>query len=161
MKEIYSFNYQKFASIEEVSSDFHSLMAKAKQATTNAYAPYSNFHVGAAILFNEIEIFTGFNIENASYPVGICAERSALSAVITQFPSAIINAIAISYNGLSSANNTPAFPCGMCRQFILECEVRNKKDIPLVLSGQTGEVVIIESIKDILPFYFTADSMKK
>ncbi len=160
MKQNYQFEYQQYADDSALQIMELNLLQSARNACANAYAPYSNFQVGCAILFNDTEIFTGFNFENASYPVGICAERTALSGVITQHPGATINAIAISYNGAGIVNNKPAFPCGMCRQFILECETRNEQSIPLILGGQSGSVIIINSIKDILPFYFTADSMK-
>lgn len=160
MQQQYSFNYQKYADISELEVSQQDLLRHAREAIKNAYAPYSKFNVGCAVLFNNAQVYTGFNIENASYPVGICAERSALSAVITQHPNATINTIAISYQSDSIANDKPAFPCGMCRQFILECEVRNKVKVPLILSGQSGEVIVLDTIKDILPFYFTADAMQ-
>jgi cytidine deaminase len=160
MKQQYTFTYEKFSDISQISAVYRRVLERARLSTQDAHAPYSNFNVGCAILYNDANIITGFNIENASYPVGICAERSALSALLTQHPKAKIEALAISYEGANIANNKPAFPCGMCRQFILECEVRNNKPIPLILSGLSGEVIIINSVKDILPFYFTADSMK-
>ncbi len=159
MTEQYSFNYEKYVDSNALPEMQKQLLESARKATADAHAPYSKFHVGCAILFNNTETYTGFNIENASYPVGICAERTALSAVLTQHPKAIIQAMAISYEGNGIANNKPAFPCGMCRQFILECQVRNGEPITIILGGLTGEVIVLNSIKDILPFYFTADSM--
>jgi len=150
----YQFTYQEFENENRLDSTFSGLLSIARQATQNAYAPYSKFHVGAAVLLDNGKIVSGVNIENASYPVGICAERSALASAISTYPQETIVAIAISYISPDGANNTPAFPCGMCRQFISECEDRNKKNIILVLAGKEGKIIVVNSSKDLLPFSF-------
>lgn len=159
MKATYQFEYEIHTSGESLSQDDAILLQAAKDITATAYAPYSGFHVGAAVRLHDGQIITGVNIENASYPVGICAERSALSAVISSFPSHTIDAIAISYFAAKSANNQPAFPCGMCRQFISECEDRNKKKIKLILGAQQGNIIAIETIKQLLPFGFSGGDL--
>ena len=100
----------------------------------------------------------GVNIENASYPVGICAERSALSSAISSFPHEKIIGIAISYISLRE-NDKPIFPCGMCRQFMLECENRNGFPIKIILSAQEEEVIIINQARDLLPFDFNGSAI--
>lgn len=151
---VYQFTYQEFDQDNQLSPEFATLLQHAREATRNAYAPYSHFNVGAAVLLSNGEIVHGVNIENASYPVGVCAERSALASAISLHPELHIKAIAISYQSESGDNSTPAFPCGMCRQFISECEDRNKEAIPLILAAQHGKIIQLNSVKDILPFSF-------
>ncbi len=155
----FQFNYQHLQDADELSEKYTTLLIKAREITANAYAPYSKFNVGAAVLLGNGEIILGVNIENASYPVGICAERSALASAISQFPAEEIVAIAISYLAPSGDNKKPAFPCGMCRQFISECEDRNKKEITLILSAMQGEVMVIQTAKHLLPFSFGGDDL--
>ncbi|HPI53092.1 MAG TPA: cytidine deaminase [Chitinophagaceae bacterium] len=150
----FQFHYKQFASAAELNDTHRLLLTTAQEATKHAYAPYSHFKVGAAVLLHDGKIITGVNVENASYPVGICAERSALAAVISNYPNEEIMALAISYEAPSGDNNKPAFPCGMCRQFISECEDRNKKNITLILGAMQGEVMVIETAKHLLPFSF-------
>jgi cytidine deaminase len=151
----YQFTYQEFAQENELDPSHAEILSIAKKATGHAYAPYSKFCVGAAVLLGDGKIVTGVNIENASYPVGICAERSALASAISEYPNETIVAIAISYVSPGGANDSPAFPCGMCRQFISECEDRNKKDIVLILAGKTGNIIVVNSSKHLLPFSFS------
>lgn len=155
----FQFHYQEFASDTDLPAEYQGLLRQARQITANAYAPYSNFFVGAAVQLEDGTIVSGVNIENASYPVGICAERSALASAISQYPEKQIVAIAISYASERSKSNKPAFPCGLCRQFISECEDRNGQPITLLLSGQEGVVVVIHSAKHLLPFSFTGSDL--
>lgn len=156
----FKFSYQTFTDSKELQPEFEQLLFVAKSNTNNAYAPYSEFNVSAAVLLDNGEIIKGVNIENASYPVGICAERSALSSAISSFPNQGIKAIAISYASIHTESNKPTFPCGMCRQFISECEDRNQKNIILILAGQTGDIIVISSAKDLLPFSFGGKDLK-
>ena len=157
---VYQFTYQEFDSQAQLSEPFSNLLNEARKACEKAYAPYSKFNVGAAVLLANGEIIKGVNIENASYPVGLCAERSALASVISSCPNEEIIAIAVSYFSAGGANNTPAFPCGMCRQFISECEDRNQKPIQLILAAKEGKIVCIASAKDLLPFSFGGKDLK-
>ena len=156
---IFQFEYDRLSSDEDLTSTLRQLLQSARQATHTAYAPYSHFHVGAAVLLANGNVIVGVNIENASYPVGICAERSALASAISQFPNEHITALAISVSTPQGNNDAPAFPCGMCRQFISECEDRNNEPITLVLSGQTGEVLVVKTAKDLLPFSFSGKDL--
>jgi cytidine deaminase len=150
----YQFTYQEFDDIAQLDSKFAQLLLLAIKSTRHAYAPYSKFHVGAAVLLSNDKMVQGVNIENASYPVGVCAERSALASAISTYPEEEIIALAISYVSQEGDNDAPAFPCGMCRQFISECEDRNKKNITLILAAQRGKIVVVNSAKDLLPFSF-------
>ena len=157
---IHQFAYTEYKSDKELDSVYFHLLNVAKSVTENAYAPYSFFKVGCAILLKNEEIITGVNIENASYPVGICAERSALASTISQYPDEKLIAIAISYLSPNGENNIPAFPCGMCRQFISEYEEKNEADIKLILSAQQGKVILIDTAKHLLPFGFGSKNLK-
>lgn len=155
----FQFDYTRLKNDGELTPSFKEALVQARNATENAYAPYSKFKVGAAVLLANGEIVQGVNIENASYPVGICAERSALASAISQYPDQQILAIAISILAPTGENDTPAFPCGMCRQFISECEDRNSQAIALILSGQVGEVLVVHTAKNLLPFSFSGKDL--
>ncbi|MBX3253396.1 MAG: cytidine deaminase [Chitinophagaceae bacterium] len=137
------------------------LLEKAKAATAHAYAPYSRFAVGAAALLENGEVITATNQENASSPVGICAERVLLSAISSVYPGARIHTIAISYhNQKSQVSRQPVFPCGICRQSLLEQQTRQNSPIQLVLGGLEGEVVVINNAANLLPFGFSGKDME-
>ena len=160
MKETkYEFSYQVYDDISELSDQDAWLLNEAKAITARAYAPYSNFHVGAVAMLANGEIVAGTNQENASYPVGICAERVLLGSVATLHQDVEVQSIAISYSSDSIKSNHPISPCGMCRQALLEYETRLKKPIRLVLGGLEGKVFIIESARLLLPFAFTSDEL--
>ncbi|HMN32448.1 MAG: cytidine deaminase [Chitinophagaceae bacterium] len=156
----YEFEYKVFSSKDELNSIHKMLLEKAFQVTQNAYAPYSQFKVGCSVLLENNQVLEGVNIENAAYPVGICAERSALSAAISMYPQVKILAIAISYVSPSGRSNQPVFPCGMCRQFIAEIEQHNNHPIPLILAGEEGKVILIEKAQHLLPFNFEKGDLK-
>ena len=144
------------------------LLEQARKTAATAYAPYSEFCVGAAAHVldkkngDTPKLVTGTNQENASYPVGICAERVLLSAISSVVPGGAITAVAISYKnkrkqkktGKATQSNKPAMPCGMCRQALHEQQQRQKKPFRLILSGQTGEVIVINNASDLLPLSF-------
>ena len=157
---VYQFSYNEYASETELDPALSVLLKEARDAALHAYAPYSHFRVGAAVLLGDGQLVTGVNIENASYPVGICAERSALASAISSYPNEKIAAIAITYIPPQGEADKPAFPCGMCRQFISECEDRNQQKITLVLAGQRGSIVVINSSKDLLPFSFGGGDLR-
>ncbi len=154
------FEYDVYNSIRELKASDAALLRKARSVTRQAYAPYSNFFVGAAALLANGKTAIGTNQENASYPVGICAERVLLSTVSSLYPGALIRTIAVSYAGHKINANHPVSPCGMCRQALLEYETRSKKPIRIILSGQTGKVFIIRSVSQLLPFAFTNVELK-
>ncbi len=151
----FEFAYEIYNDIAELTKEDADLLIKARSVTKQAYAPYSNFHVGAAAKLVNGEIVIGTNQENASYPVGICAERVLLGNAATLFPNIAIDTIAISYDSKEVKSDHPISPCGMCRQSLLEYETRTYKPIRLILAGQEGKIYIIQTVKFLLPFAFT------
>jgi len=159
MKEII-FQYQVLENASALSSEDAQLLQKARAATSKAYAPYSQFQVGAVAMLNNGETIEGSNQENASYPVGICAERVLLSAASTLYHGVAIKTIAISYHNLKGESKNPVSPCGICRQSLLEQTIRQHQPIKLILSGMEGVVYILEEAAALLPLSFTAADMK-
>jgi cytidine deaminase len=151
---------QIFSTPSELLPEDATLLAKARAITSAAYAPYSNFLVGAAAVLKNGEILTGTNQENASYPVGICAERVLLGNAATLYPNVPIITMAISYQNLKGDSNKPISPCGMCRQVLSEYEIRVSNPIRLILSGQEGEIFVIEKASQLLPLTFTPNDLK-
>ncbi len=134
------------------------LIKKATEALRQAYAPYSNFHVGAAMLLENGKIVTGSNQENASFPIGLCAERVALAAKAAgEFAQEKIIAIAVSVE--NNKADSPASPCGMCRQALLESEVRQHAPIRVLLKGPADDVYVLDSVKQLLPLPFTSKNL--
>jgi cytidine deaminase len=156
----YSFEYEVYNSIEELNKDDKELLQQAKDITSTAYAPYSNFHVAAAAKLSNGQIVKGTNQENASYPVGTCAERALLGAVGALFPNEPIETMAINYDNLNGTSDTPASPCGMCRQALREYETRTNHPIRLILSGKEGKIYIIPQANMLLPLGFTGDDLR-
>ena len=153
-KEI-KFSVQVYKGADELSAEDAALVARAKEALVNAYAPYSNFKVGAAVLLSNGDVVTGTNQENASFPVGICAEGTALSAASSLYPDAAVVAIAVTAKSGNQVLNKPVAPCGVCRQRILEYETRYKQDIKVIMIGEEGEVYKVSTVKDLLPLFFS------
>ncbi len=155
-----NFSFEVYNSIEELADGDAALVSQARKVTANAYAPYSNFNVGAVAKLINGETVTGTNQENAAYPVGICAERVLLSAIASLFPNMAIDSIAISYDNKNGKSNHPISPCGICRQTLLEYEERVKQPIRLILSGMTGKIYIIKKAAELLPLSFGGDDLK-
>jgi Cytidine deaminase len=159
-KAEYQFAYEVYDSINELSGDDARLLQEAKIATQNAYAPYSQFRVGAVARMANGELVTGCNQENASFPVGICAERVLLSAAASLFPRQPIQSIAISYQSSNGASDHPITPCGICRQSLQEFEIRTGQPIRLILGGMEGNIYVIEKAGSLLPLGFTSSELK-
>lgn len=161
MQQQHSFSFEIFDDISELNKEDAALMEEARKTTQKAYAPYSNFLVGAAALFNNGEKVYGTNQENASYPVGICAERALLASASMLQTDEPIKTMAISYNNLSGSGGSdrPISPCGMCRQSLAEYEERTSQPMRLILSGMEGKVIVIASAVQLLPFSFGSDSL--
>ena len=155
----YKFDYEVYASIDELNAADKALLLAAREVTKNAYAPYSQFQVGAAAILNNGQIMTGTNQENASYPAGICAERVLLSAIAAVHVNEPVKAIAISYHNIKGESKKPIFPCGICRQSLVEYETRTQQTMRIILSGQEGEVYIIAQSSYMLPFGFSGSDM--
>lgn len=157
----FEFLYKVFESINDLNEKDAWLLREARSVTVHAYAPYSNFHVGAVGILVNGEIVAGTNQENASYPVGICAERSLLAAASSGFPGIAIQSIAISYKNVMNPqhSNRPVTPCGMCRQALLEYERRTSHPIRLILAGMEGNVIVIEKSSLLLPLGFNSEEL--
>jgi cytidine deaminase len=155
----FEFEYEVYNDISELNNEDADLLTKARAITKQAYAPYSNFFVGATAKLDNDQIVSGTNQENASYPVGICAERVLLGNAATLYPGVSIDTIAISYDSREVKSDHPISPCGMCRQALLEYETRTHKPIRLVLAGQEGKIFIVKTVSFLLPFAFTGDEL--
>jgi cytidine deaminase len=162
MKKI-SFNaeYEVYEDETQLPPAAKKLLQKAKEACQTAYAPYSNFKVGAAVQLANGEIVKGSNQENAAFPVTICGERNAVFAAAAQYPGVQIEAVAITAETVSKELKKPVPPCGSCRQVLFEYEFRQQQPIQLILQGDAGEVYIVKAVKDILPLLFDASYLKK
>jgi len=160
MHQKFEFIYELLDNKNCLSVDDQALLDKAKEATKTAYAPYSNFHVGAAARLSNGQIVIGSNQESTSFPVGICAERTLLNSIGSQFPSLSITTMAISYQPRDKNSIEPISPCGMCRQSLLDYENRYGANIKIILSGMSGKVMIIPSAANLLPFGFDGSILK-
>ena len=158
-KETYQFSYEVYNSIHDLTEEDSLLLRKAQEATQLSYAPYSKFHVGAVAKLSNGEIVKGSNQENASYPVGLCAERVLLASISSLYPKIPITAIAISYASREVKSDHPVAPCGICRQSLQEFEERMKHPIRLILGGQEGKIIIIPRASALLPLAFTSDEL--
>ncbi|MEO4006437.1 MULTISPECIES: cytidine deaminase [unclassified Flavobacterium] len=143
-----------YDSENELPNEVKPLMEQAVAIRKKAYAPYSKFRVGAAILLDNGKVVVGSNQENAAYPSGLCAERVAIFQAGALYPEAQILKIAISATSDEKPVESPIPPCGACRQSIAEYEFRQEKPIELYFMGEVGEVYKSDSLQNILPFHF-------
>lgn len=150
------FTLRIFANKNELPTEDNALMEAAMNSLKDAYAPYSKFRVAAAVLLQNGETITGTNQENAAFPVGICAEGTALSACSALYPDVAIKKIAITIKSGTHVVTHPVAPCGVCRQRLLEYETRYNTNIEIILMGEKGEVYAVKSVKDILPLSFSS-----
>ena len=143
------------AQFDELSDAERVLIEKAKESTYNSYAPYSHFHVGAAILLKNGTMVVGCNQENAAFPSGLCAERSAIFAAGAQYPDQPVIMLAIAVrNSEGKFLEEPASPCGSCRQVIIETETRFRQPVRILLYG-TKHTYVMDGIKQLMPLSFT------
>lgn len=145
---------QVFENFDELPEEVKSLMKEAMDAREKAYAPYSNFSVGAAILLENEKVITGNNQENASYPSGLCAERTAIYYAGAQYPNVKIKRMALTAGSRTKQTVSPIPPCGACRQAIAEYEVKQEAPIEIYFMGETGKVVKSNSLANLLPLVF-------
>ncbi|MFV8370533.1 cytidine deaminase [Flavobacterium sp. LB2R40] len=155
MKEItITTQFKVFDSIQDLPNDIQDLMTQAVDVRKNAYAPYSKFRVGVAIVLDNGKIVVGSNQENAAYPSGLCAERVAIFYAGAVYPEAKILKMAITAASDSNQTTTPIPPCGSCRQSIAEYEIRQETPIEIYFMGEIGVIYKSESLKNLLPFMF-------
>lgn len=160
-KEIVPLHVLILNSDKELDANDKHLLEQARKASENAYAPYSRFQVGAAVRLANGEVITANNQENAAYPSGLCAERIALFYAHSRFPDIAIEAIAITAKGNKGIIEEPLSPCGACRQVMAESEKNSNQPMRVIMQGQTGPVMIAESIKVLLPFSFLDDYLHR
>lgn len=153
-----SFTYMEFDKPEELETSDRELVNAAREAALNAYAPYSGFRVGAAVRLTSGLIVRGANVENAAFPSGICAERTALSNSVSNHPDDKPVTIAIAAMNEDGMTKYPVPPCGNCRQVIAEEELRNNNQIKIILSGK-DKIQVIESCSLLLPLQFTKKNL--
>ncbi|MCA6423981.1 MAG: cytidine deaminase [Flavobacterium sp.] len=155
MKEInINTSFSVYSSIAELPEEIQSLMRSAVETRKNAYAPYSKFRVGTALLLDNDKIVLGSNQENAAYPSGLCAERVAIFQSGAIYPEAKILRMAISAASDTNKTKSPIPPCGACRQSISEYEFKQGTPIEIYFMGESGEVYKSDSIKNLLPLSF-------
>lgn len=159
-KETHCFEYSVFPGREDLSGPDGRLMDAAIAAREKAYAPYSGFRVGAALLLANGQVVTGNNQENASFPSGLCAERVAVYQAGASFPGVALEAIAISAASDKVLVSGPVAPCGNCRQAIAEYEQRQDRGIRILFAGMEGPVILCHSLSDLLPFGFSRSDME-
>ena len=153
-----SFTCEEFDNLKDLVSEDQELILAAKSVAGNAYAPYSGFRVGAAIRLESGRIVTGANVENAAFPSGICAERTALSYAVTNHPDDHPEAIAITAMNEEGTISGFVSPCGNCRQVITEEEIRTGRKIRIILYG-SDQIRVIESCSQLLPLQFSKKNL--
>ena len=155
MEELLLKSTVKVAQMSELTDAERSLVEQAIEATNRSYAPYSNFSVGAAILLKNGTTIMGCNQENAAFPSGICAERSAIFAAGAQYPDQPVRMLAIAARGThGDLEEEPVGPCGSCRQVIIESETRAKAPIRILLYGKKY-VYVIDGVRELMPLTFS------
>jgi cytidine deaminase len=155
-----SSEFEVYESETDLDLAERSLLLKANAAMKNAYAPYSEFLVGAAILLENGEVSVGNNQENAAYPSGLCAERVAIFHASAIYPGVPVKAIAVCCKAPGSVLETPVPPCGACRQVIAEYETKQDQHIRIIMQGEKGKVYVSESIGSLLPLMFNRKYLK-
>lgn len=155
-QQIYNFPFEEFESTDQLKNEEKELVEKAGEVATRAYAPYSNFSVGAALLLENGIIITGSNQENAAYPSGLCAERVAMFYASSQYPDVAVKALAITALRNKKPLDEPVPPCGSCRQVFVEWEKRFEHPFTVIMAGKK-KIIRIEQAGWLLPFNFQSD----
>lgn len=159
MQQEITFTLNKLDSALDLNPNDQELFARAQEATKLSYSPYSNFQVGAAAKLSNGEVLIGSNQENASYGATICAERVLLSTLSTLAPKEHITTLAIGYYSVNGENNKPLSPCGICRQALLEHQMRHKQKLRVIMGSQTGEIWLVEDFTSLLPLAFSSNNL--
>ena len=149
---------EEYSSVEELAEGDRELVMAAREASKSAYAPYSNFHVGAALLLENGMTFKGNNQENSAFTAGLCAERVALFYANAAFPEVPVKSLAVTAENSNGLIPDPVKPCGSCRQAMIETESRFRQPIRIILDGKS-KIQIFEGVENLLPFAFKPDSL--
>jgi len=155
----FEIQFNSFKDASELSEQDQFLIKETRKIAASAYAPYSGFKVASLAQMENGTIVHGTNQENASYPIGLCAERVMLAAISTIAPQIGIRNICISYMSDKQISDAPIAPCGICRQSLVEFESRFAGKIRLLLTGQSGEVFEFNSVSDLLPMAFKKNNL--
>ncbi|MDR2409431.1 MAG: cytidine deaminase [Bacteroidales bacterium] len=158
-KRKFEIEYTVFENRKELVEEDRMLIEKAKEISVNAYVPYSGFRVGVAVLLDNGKVLTANNQENASYPEGLCAERVVLFYAMSQYPDQKIKSIAVFGNPQKFTLTHFISPCGGCRQVMYEYEYRSRSKMRILLSGISGETVLVEGVENLLPFPFSVKDL--
>lgn len=146
-----------YADISEMAPVDQDLLKRAHEAVHTSYSPYSNFKVGSAVRLANGEIVIGSNQENASHPMSLCGERTALAGAVSAYADQAVTAIAVTAKGPGKPITIPVSPCGACRQVLCETEQKHSQTIRVILQGETGDIYEFETAKDLMPFSFDAE----
>ena len=161
MKEInLEFKVRQYDSLSELPAEAQNLLTLAREASLKAYAPYSGYRVGAALLLENGEVITGNNQENAAYPSGLCAERTALFYASSKYPGVAVVRLAVSTMENRVQAGLFAKPCGACRQVMAEFEDLSGKPMEIILDGN-GAITVVDGIDTLLPFRFKKEDLGK
>jgi len=153
-KDSIQIEFRKYDAIDELSMSYQKLWNSALEARNHSHSPYSNFTVGAAIELENGEIVTGTNQENASFPAGLCAERTAMYRAGIQAPNQKFKRIAIAASRRGAEDLASAPPCGGCRQVMLEFEKRHQQGFEVLFTDADGKFIVIDKPTDLFPFSF-------
>jgi cytidine deaminase len=151
----------EYVSVEELNETDRRLYEAAGEAARSAYAPYSLFCVGAAVLLENDLIVTGNNQENIAYPSGLCAERIAVFTAASNYPDVPVKAIAIAAHLKNPSSVTALTPCGACRQVLAEYEMKHRHPIRVIMMAEKGKILVSDNIGNLLPYTFNAGELKK
>ncbi len=156
-KELRIFVYE-YHTVWDLPEEDQKLIFAAREASQNAYAPYSNFRVGAALLLENQKMVTGNNQENAAFSTGLCAERVALFYAGATYPGVPVKTMAVTASTSEGLIENPVKPCGSCRQALVETEYRFAKPIRMILDGK-NKVQVFDGMDNLLPFAFKPESL--
>lgn len=154
MEKNITIKYEHIPTVKSLSDTDQKLIKEAEKAVKNAYAPYSKFKVGAAVLLDNGEVVIGNNQENIAFPSGLCAERVALFAAGANYPNQEVVKLAIASKGDLVDKDQFLSPCGACRQVMAEVSMRQDKSFEIMILNNDGSILIFKEIKDLLPFIF-------
>ena len=149
---------EEYGSVKELSEADRELVQAAREASVNAYAPYSHFHVGAALRLVNGDIFKGNNQENSAFTTGLCAERVALFYANAAFPDLSVESIAVTAENAQGLIPEPVKPCGSCRQAMVETETRFQQPMRIILDGK-NKIQVFNGVENLLPFAFKPVSL--
>ena len=161
MKKSLNLVYDVLPDMASLGPDQLHCLEKAIEGLSRSYAPYSEFRVSAAVELHDGTIVLGSNQENMAYPSGLCAERVAFFNAASTFPNKKIKRVAITAQTDKKVLDNPISPCGACRQVMLEYELNQEEGIEVILFGNTGQVFVIQEVKDLLPLHFFEAHLKQ